>query len=89
MEINTQLTPDLLVVSTESVTNGAGTTCCRFNCIYQGEVMLADFSPDDEVSDMSLIEAVGSGVVFDSFLNLVRNTYRDQFQAWYTQHKNS
>ena len=87
MQINSQLTPDLLVISTENVINGAGTTCCRFNCMYQGEVMLADFSPDDEASDVSLIEAVGSGPVFTAFLNLVKTTHRDQFQAWYTQHK--
>ena len=87
MEINVQLTPDLLVVSTENVINGAGAPCCRFNCVYQGETTRADFTPDDEVSDASVIEAVGTGAVFASFLNLVRTTHRDQFQAWYTQHK--
>ena len=87
MEINNALTPDLYVSRTEDVTNGAGTTCCRFVCVYQGETMLADFSPDDEASDVSLIEAVGSGDKFTAFLNLVKTTYRDQFQAWYTLHK--
>ena len=87
MDINNQLTPDLLVVSTENVVNGNGVTCCRFNCIYQGEAMRADFTPDDETSDASVIEAVGSGPVFSAFLNLVKTTHRDQFQSWYTQHK--
>lgn len=87
LQLNVQLTADLLVVSTENVTNGNGVTCCRFNCVYQGEVMRADFTPDDEVSDASVIEAVGTGAVFASFLSLVRTTHRDQFQAWYTAHK--
>ncbi len=78
---------DLQVHTTENVINGAGTTCCRFNCTYKGERFLADFSPDDEASDVSVIEAVGAGATFTEFLNLVRTTHRDQFQAWHTQHK--
>lgn len=87
MIIDNQLTADLYVVDTQNVINGNGVTCCRFTCIYQGEMMLVDFTPDDELSDVSVIEAVGSGDKFTAFLNLVRTTHRDTFQAWYTQHK--
>ncbi len=91
MEINTTLTsdtlPPLLVIRTESVVNRAGTIYCRFVCELDGHTMLADFSPDDEGSDVSLIEAVGSGDRFNTFLNLVTAQHRDRLQAWCAQHR--
>lgn len=85
MEINTQLTQDLYVSYTESVVNGAGTTCCRFRINYKGYEYLADFSPDDELSDTSVIEQVGPQLYFAEVNNLLRVTHRDQFQTWYNQ----
>lgn len=87
MIIDTQLTDDMHVLDTVNVINGAGTTCCRFAITYKGEVYYADLSPDDENSEVSVIEQVGPSLYFAELNNLLKTTHRDQFQAWYTQHK--
>lgn len=59
---------------------------CRFYITYKGESYMADFSPDDENSDLSIIEFIGPKPLFNEALNLVNTVHRDQFQAWYAQH---
>lgn len=88
MTIDTNITQDLYVDHTEDVLNGNGTPCVRFVIQYKGERYLADFSPDDENSDTSIIEMVGSATYFSELNNLIKNTHRDQFQIWFGEHNN-
>lgn len=86
MDINTQLTPDLFVGTTQDVFNESKAISVRFTLTYKGLDYLADFSADDQSSDTSIIEQVGPQQFFNELNTALRTTHRDQFQIWLTEH---
>ena len=87
MIIDTELSPNFTVFYTETVQPPAPHTArVRFHTEYFSEVYKIDLSIDDENSNISLIELVGSTDHWNTVLQLASVTYRAQFQSWYSQH---
>lgn len=87
MDIDYAISDDLLVLSTETAYNLSGAERVRFRVMYKGEPCVVDMSPDDEASDVSILEFAGTPGWFSDAVPLIKTTHRDQFQAWFTQHK--